>query len=136
MRFTPLALIAGLVLAATLLLAPAPASAHGIRYARSVGGDFFPKVPKGGPYDSARGTVGSGQPRCRRNSVVTLWRTSGGGPIRVGSANTGGDNRWTIDPPGKFPSGSYFLTVKRKVLFRSAGHRHVCPFLRTNTFSF
>jgi hypothetical protein len=133
MRFTRLGLIAGLALASTLLLAPAPASAHGIRYARGVGGDFFPK--SGPPYDSAKGVVTSGQPRCRRNSVVVLWRTSGGGPIRVGSANTGGDNTWVINPPGNFPNGTYFLTVKRKVLLRSGAHRHICPYLRTGTFT-
>jgi hypothetical protein len=134
MRLTRFGLIAGLVFAATLLLAPAPASAHGVTYGRAVGGDFFPK--SGPPFDSTKGFVRSGQVRCVRRSVVTLWRRTGGGPVRVGSANTGADKTWVINPPGNFPTGTYFLTVKRKVLFRSARHRHFCPFLRTNTFSF
>jgi hypothetical protein len=132
MRLTRLVLIAGLVLTSSLLLA-APASAHRISFARSVSGSLFPQ--SGPPFDYAAGTVGSPNARCRRHSLVTLWRVTGSGPTKVGANNTGGDSRWTINPPGNFPNGDYFLTVKRKVLFRSARHRHVCPFLKTNTIT-
>jgi hypothetical protein len=134
MRLTRLALIAGLVLATTLVIAT-PASAHGISFARGVGGNFQPKST-GPPYDYASGVVTSPNARCRRNSLVTLWRVTGGGRTKVGADGTGGGNTWTINPPGNFPNGSYFLTVKRKVLFRSARHKHVCPFLRTSSFTF
>ena len=133
MRLTRLGLIAGLVLATTLLVVAAPASAHKIRFARSVSGSLNPST--GPPFDSASGTVGSPNARCRRNSLVTLWRVTGSGPTRVGANNTGGNNTWSINPPGNFPNGDYFLTVRRKVLRNTARHHHVCPFLRTNTIT-
>jgi hypothetical protein len=87
MRFTRLGLIAGLVLASTLLLAAPPASAHGIKFARGVGADFCSDAGCGTeidpPYTHLKGQVRSPNARCRRRSFVILFRRTPGRDVNM-----------------------------------------------------
>jgi hypothetical protein len=117
-----------------MLVAAGPASAHGISYARGVHGSFTPT--SGPPFTSVAGDVTSTNIGCRANVTVFLWQSQPGADAKIGSTRTNGKSKWHIDRPVGFPSGSYYVTVPKRVLVKNQFHHHVCPGLKTSTFSF
>jgi hypothetical protein len=80
------------------------------------------------------GKVGSERKACKRKRKVTVWKRNPGamdGP--VGSARTNRKGIWAVFAPGA-ESGVYYATVKRRVLRKSAKHRHVCKGDRSSSF--
>jgi hypothetical protein len=123
------ALVAGLTLAVA-----APASGHGVRFARAISGNFIPS--DGPPFTAVTGKVSSGNGACKRNSKVTLWQRQPGADIAFGQRRTTLKGFFTIPSPGSsFPDGTYYLTLKRKVLANNRFHRHICPRLVTGGFT-
>ena len=80
------------------------------------------------------GSVGSFEnPKCGRARVVTVWRRNPGamdGPMGTTRTNRGGG--WRLEVLA--PAGNYYATVKRSVIRRKHGHRHVCAFDKSSNF--
>lgn len=85
------------------------------------------------------GHVLSPRAKCVNNRRVRLYRQAEGPDDAIGQDVTGSDpdtanNEYEIlqegNPP---PEGTYYVRVLRKVLFRSARHRHVCAGARSET---
>jgi hypothetical protein len=74
------------------------------------------------------GRVGSEEPRCKKGRTVDLYRAKHGADSRYGSAKTNARGHYEIAPKqqSSFPDGKYYARVRRKVLFRSGRHDHVC----------
>jgi hypothetical protein len=80
------------------------------------------------------GSVGSfDNSKCSRARVVTVWKRNPGamdGPF--GTAKTTRVGRWRLEVTA--PSGNYYATVKKKVIRRKRGHRHVCSYDKSSNF--
>jgi hypothetical protein len=83
------------------------------------------------------GSVGSfDNKRCSLNRVVTVWRRNPGamnGPFGTARSGRGGQWRLTVSAP----PGTYFATVKRRLLRHSHRHRHrhICRAARSSRFT-
>ncbi len=128
------AIVPTILVLGALLVAAGPASAHGISYARSISANFLPDT--GPPFTSIAGKVTSTAKGCRASVPVNLWRSQPGADARAGSDRTSSKGNFEVLSQGGFPSGTYYMTVPRKVLLKNRFHKHVCPALKTNTFSF
>jgi hypothetical protein len=124
-----------IVLVAGLTLALAsPAFGHGVSFARGVSGGFIPA--DGPPFTAVTGKVTSPNGKCKRNSLVTLFKRQPGPDNNYGQRRTSNTGAFTIPSPGtQFDDGAYYLVVARKVLRRNRLHRHICPRLQTNAFT-
>jgi hypothetical protein len=118
-------------LMASLLLASAivgTASAHVARFESKV------KITDFADNASFLGRVSSERKACRRKRLVTVWKRNPGamdGP--VGTARTNRRGIWAVFAPDA-ESSVYYATAKRRVLRRSASHRHVCKAARSPSF--
>ena len=80
------------------------------------------------------GAVSSERKACKRKRRVTVWKRNPGamdGP--VGTARTNRRGIWAVFAPNA-DSAVYYATVKRRVLRKSAKHRHVCKPARSPSF--
>lgn len=128
------ALVPALLVGGMLLALAGSASGHRIIHGRSVKASFKPAT--GPPFNSVTGRVASKAKRCRAKIKVILWARDLGPDHVAGSDRTAKGGFFRIDPPGQFEDGSYYLTVRRRVLAKKRRHRHICPRLETNTSSF
>lgn len=120
--------IGGMVLACVVSVAfalmAATASGHVARW------DSRVRITDYADNASFLGRVRSERRACRERRLVTVWKRNPGamhGP--VDTARTSRAGFWAVHAPGllELPeSDVYFATVKRRVLRRSPGHRHVC----------
>jgi hypothetical protein len=84
------------------------------------------------------GRVTSERRVCQRKRKVTVWKRNPGamdGP--VGTARTNRRGIWVVYAPGLLETAErnvYYATVKRRVLHRSTGHRHVCKPAQSPSF--
>ncbi|MSO41162.1 MAG: hypothetical protein EXQ70_04595 [Solirubrobacterales bacterium] len=122
------------LLLVAMLVVTAPASAHRVSYARGVHGSFKPA--SGPPFTSVGGDVTSNNKSCRRNLTVYLWQSQVGSDVKIGSTRTNSKGKWHIDQPIGFPSGTYYVTVAKRILVKNQFHHHICPGLKTTSFSF
>jgi len=119
------AVIASIVLASMTL---ETATAHVIRWDAKV------RITDYADSASFLGRVSSAQRACARKRRVAVWKRNPGamdGPVKAALTNRRGI--WAVFAPGAEP-GSYYATVKRRVLRGSPGHRHVCKPARSPTF--
>lgn len=128
---TKRALFAATVALAGTLAFTGTASAHGITYARSVQAGF-------GPGTQAPFTTLSGEVRksCTSGVTVTLWRVEPGPDSKAGADKTSSKGKFQINAPSGFVSGTYYVTVPRRILVKNRFHKHICPALKTDTVSF
>jgi hypothetical protein len=111
------ALLAGLtgVIALGLIAAPAQAKPKRVKVETQV------------TIDDNRGSVWEGhvsaaKPKCERKRVVELFYVGAGGPSSYGTATSGFDGSWSLDPDGKLIFGDYEArAAKRKVKKRKNG---------------
>jgi hypothetical protein len=68
------------------------------------------------------GHVSAAKPKCERKRVVELFYVGAGGPSSYGTATSGFDGSWSLDPDGKLIFGDYEArAAKRKVKKRKNG---------------
>jgi len=117
-------LAVGLAVAVVFAFMAAPASGHVARW------DSRVRITDYVDNASFLGRVRSERRACRDRRLVTVWKRNPGamhGPVDTARTNRAGI--WAVHAPGllELPeSDVYFATVKRRVLRRSAEHRHVC----------
>jgi len=117
---------------ATVVLAAAPerASAHKAKLESIVEIDTYIIGPPG----RFGGVVGSFDSKlCSRKRLVTVWKRNPGvmdGPVGTARTNKGG--RWSLEATAA--PGTYYATVKKRVIRSSAEHRHLCVFDRSENF--
>ena len=88
------------------------------------------------PYgDAMSGDVGSAKPACKSSRSVSLYRSKPGDDKLYATTTTKASGHYQFEPEGKssFKGGSYYSKVARKVLKRTAVHRHVCGKARSVT---
>jgi hypothetical protein len=121
---------AGLVAMAGLAAAPDLAAAHKTKLESIAEIDTYLFGPPG----RFAGVVGSFDSKlCSRKRLVTVWKSNPGvmdGPVGTAKTNKGG--RWSLETTAQ--PGTYYATVKKRVIRRSAKHRHVCVFDRSENF--
>ena len=131
MRFSIGSRAAAAAAVSTLLLGslPATSSAHKTKLESIIEIDAYLAT------GAFLGSVGSFESkRCKRFRKVTLWRINPGaqfGPF--GTTKTDKSGNWRIDVNA--PPGTYFATVKKKVVVRTKKHRHICVADRSSNFA-
>jgi hypothetical protein len=73
------------------------------------------------------------KPRCKPNRLVTVFNAAG---VVQGQNRSNEQGKWRVDAPGRgsatIPPGAYFALVKKRVLRRGGGHKHVCRSARVD----
>ena len=121
-RSLMIAVTAALACAAFAVVAVV-AAAHTARYDSRVTISFQRGHGQGG--DTFSGRVISVKKPCERNRRVDVRMRLEGPDALVGTTFTDRDGHWDLHP-GSTPSGTYYAKAKRKVLLRTASHRHIC----------
>jgi hypothetical protein len=122
-------LAVGLAVAVVFASMAAPATGHVARWESGV------RITDYADNASFLGRVSSERRRCKDRRLVTVWKRNPGamhGPVDTARTNRAGI--WAVYAPGLLErpdSDVYFATIKRRVLRRSPGHRHVCKAARS-----
>lgn len=106
----------------------AVAVAHTIRFESTT---TLKYKKNGNKPDSFEGTVSSTRPGCVKNRSVKVRRKIDGPDPLAGATTTADDGAWEIKLAGKADAGDYYAAAARKVLRKSAKHKHVCKLSRS-----
>lgn len=113
--------IVALVLAVAMA---GPASAHKV--------SFHTKLKARGvigpPYE-IKGKVSSPRDACERNRTIKVFHKDANDTQQVGTERTNGRGKFTFTfgPEQPVPGDEWIVKLRKQVLRRGGGHRHVCP---------